>query len=343
MKMTLQQELMQIKKGNIAPVYLVVGTEQYLGDLFLETIKNQILEQEDDAMNFIKYDMEQTYLSVALEEANSMPFFGDRRVVQINHPYFLTGERSKSNLEHNVEELMTYINEPLESTVLVIFAFYEKLDSRKKVVKVLKKQAKVITIEPLKEHEIKEYVKNTIQESGYEITPEALESLLHLSQMNLSKIMGELDKLFLYTLSEKKITKPIVETLVPKSLEQNIFEMVEYVMKKNPAKALKLYQELILQGEETIKINAILLGHFRLMIQVKVMMNMGYQQNNMTDVLKIHPYRIKLAMQQVRNYDLKDLGLIYDELAENDLKIKTGKMEKDLLFELFILKQSALS
>jgi DNA polymerase-3 subunit delta len=45
-------------------------------------------------------------------------------------------------------------------------------------------------------------------------------------------------------------------------------------------------------------------------------------------------------LQQVRRFELERLETIYDELVENDYKMKTGRMNKELLFELFILKLS---
>lgn len=341
--MTLQNELAKIRKGKVSSVYLVTGTEQYLSDIFKKTLREQVLQDQDDEMNAIRFDMETTPISLALEEARTLPFFGDKRLVQVDNPYFLTGERGKGGVVHDVEELIDYLQHPLETTVLVIYAPYDKLDNRKKIVKELKNKAVLIAAAPMKEKETRQYVSQAIREMGYTITPEALEALFQLSNMDLSKIMGELEKLFLYTSENKKITKSMVESLVPKSLEQNVFELVEFVMNKKIDKALTLYRELLLSGEESIKLNAILMQHFRLLIQVKIMLDMGYQQSNIVDVLKIHPYRVKLAVGQVRRYQLKELGSIFDELVENDLKFKTGKMDKELLFELFLLKHGVKS
>ena len=103
--------------------------------------------------------------------------------------------------------------------------------------------------------------------------------------MYRSKGMDELQKLFLAAMDDKKITKRMVEDLVPRNLEQNIFDIVTYVLKKDVEKAIQTYRDLLLQKEEPIKINAILLGQFRLLIQVKLLAKKGYQQPDMTKVL----------------------------------------------------------
>ncbi|EPG3449977.1 DNA polymerase III subunit delta, partial [Pseudomonas aeruginosa] len=84
-----------------------------------------------------------------------------------------------------------------------------------------------------------------------------------------------------------------------------------------------------------------LLNQIRLFLQTKILAKMGYQQANIADTLKVHPYRVKLALQQVRRFELSRLERLYDELVENDYRMKTGQMDKELLFQLFILKLTA--
>ena len=67
-------------------------------------------------------------------------------------------------------------------------------------------------------------------------------------------------------------------------------------------------------------------------------MKQGNQQSNIASILGVHPYRVKLAMQQARRFSLSTLMKVYDQLIENDYLVKTGKMDKELLFELTILE-----
>ncbi|MBP2100138.1 DNA polymerase III subunit delta [Enterococcus rivorum] len=339
--MNLQGILKDIREQKFAPIYLLLGTEDYLIELFKTEIMSQLLKTEDDQLNFSSFDMNEVPLAVALEEAETIPFFGEYRLVFIEQPYFLTAERKNNGIDHDIDSLMKYLGQPSPSTVLVFIADVEKLDERKKVTKALKKAAKLVEVKPMGESEVKQYVGQTIQSSGYEIRPEAFDLLLQLTDLNLSKVMGELQKLFLYASEDKIITLNSVKELVPKSLEHNVFDLTNDVLSGNGEKAIQLYEDLLLQGEETIKLNAILLNQIRLFLQTKILAKLGYQQANIAETLKIHPYRVKLALQQVRRFDLSRLEEIYDELVENDFKIKTGQIDKELLFELFILKLSA--
>ncbi|MDU6316034.1 MAG: DNA polymerase III subunit delta, partial [Enterococcus faecalis] len=256
-------------------------------------------------------------------------------------PYFLTAERKTNGVEHDVNLLLNYLESPSPTTVLVFMASYEKLDERKKITKALKKNATVVDVNPMDEKAIRQYISQTIESEGYTIRSDAFDLLLQLTDLNLSKIMGELQKLYLYALETKTITRGAVQELVPKSLEHNVFDLTNEVLSGNSEKAVQLYEDLLLQGEETIKLNAILLNQIRLFLQTKILAKMGYQQANIADTLKVHPYRVKLALQQVRRFELSRLERLYDELVENDYRMKTGQMDKELLFQLFILKLTA--
>lgn len=92
----------------------------------------------------------------------------------------------------------------------------------------------------------------------------AIDLFLRLTDLDLSKMMRELQKLVLYGQNQQQITVREVEELVPKTLEHNIFDMTQYILKGKTEQALRLYEDLVMQGEETIKINAILLSQLRL-------------------------------------------------------------------------------
>ena len=81
----------QLKKASPAPIYLVLGTQQALQQQALDQFL-ALIPASEQVMNVCRYDMETTPVATALDDAMSAPFFGERRLVVINKPYFLTGE-----------------------------------------------------------------------------------------------------------------------------------------------------------------------------------------------------------------------------------------------------------
>ncbi|HCM90906.1 MULTISPECIES: DNA polymerase III subunit delta [Vagococcus] len=337
--MSLQKELAELRKKNFKPIYTLFGTERHLINMFKNTLKQEISVDGEDEFNFITFDMGEVEVSQVIHEAETVPFFGDYKVIFVENPYFLTGERRKNDLEHDVSSLNSYLENPLETTILVFIASYEKMDERKKIVKLLKKESCLVDVKQMSEKELTPYLKQYIENEGYQIDKLAFEQLTYLTDMDLSRMMNELDKLFLYRLDTKIIKRTDVEALIPKSLEHNIFDLSQYVLSNQMMQSLSLYHDLIHDGEETIKVIAVLLGQVRLLLQVKLLLDMNYQQSNITDTLKIHPYRVKLAVNQSKNLTLGTLGEMFNELIDIDYQIKTGQMDKELIFEMFLLKK----
>lgn len=335
--MNTQQALQEIRLQKFQSLYVVLGTEDFLQQQIREAFLASLNVDQDD-LNFAQFDLEQDSLDMVLDEAQSTPFFGDYRLVFVDNPFFLTAEKKSNAPEHNIEGLLAYLQQPVDTSIVVFFASYEKLDERKKITKQLKKVATVIDVQPMKEADVRRYLQQTLDNDGLLMEREAFEMFIRLTDMRLSKAMQELEKLRLYAGEQKRISKQAVEQLVPKSLEHNVFDLTNYVLQGKTEAALRLYDDLHTQGEETIKINAILISQIRLLLQIAILMKVGYQQGNIAETLKVHPYRVKLAMQQARKLNQKELAHLYDELIENDYLIKSGRMDKEFLFQLFVLK-----
>ncbi len=335
---SIQQELAKIKKGQLAPIYLVQGTERYFTERIRHALFEHTLDAESKDLNFITFDMEEDTINDALYEAASLPFFGERKLVFIENPYFLTGQRVKNAPDHQLEELEEYLKEPAEFTVLVFYAPYEKLDRRKRLTKLIEKNAQLINVASPQANEGTRFIQELVHENGYQFEDGAFQLFNERTDGQLSAMMHELDKLFLYHLHSKKISKESIQQLVPKTLEQNVFELNTLVLNSQVDASIEVYQDLLTQKEEPIKIVALLISQFRLLLQVKILHSQGYPQGDIAKVLKVHPYRVKLALQSIRKYPKELLSEALNYLIEADFKMKTGQIEQELQVELFILR-----
>ncbi len=74
------------------------------------------------------------------------------------------------------------------------------------------------------------------------------------------------------------------------------------------------------------------------MYQVKELARQGYSQQKIASVLKVHPFRVKLAQEKTNQFQEQELLALINELAEVDYKMKTGQGEKAITLELLLLK-----
>ncbi|GGE74665.1 DNA polymerase III subunit delta [Priestia taiwanensis] len=326
-----------IKKGNFTPMYLLYGVESFFMDETLDLIINHAVEESDIEFNVSTYDLEESYIEEALEDATTLPFFGERKVVIVKRPLFLTAQKAK--IEQNMKALEAYLESPSPFTIFVLVAPYEKLDERKKITKALKKHATVIESQSFTIDRAKEWIRQRVESNGSHIEASAAEALVELVGMNIMILANEIDKLTTFVGVDSTITRDIVYNLVPKSVEQNVFMLVERVVERNIPQALGIMYELLHKQEEPIKILGLLASQFRLLYQVKEYMRRGYGQNQIASHVGVHPFRVKLAMKQINMFSFEELYTVMDELAEADYMMKTGKLEKKLVLEFFIMKR----
>jgi DNA polymerase III subunit delta len=328
----------KISKKQVDLVYLLFGTEAFLINETKHLLIEHVLDEEEKDFNLSVYDLEETPIEAALEDAETFPFMGEKRLVILQNPAFLTSEKSKGKVEHNLAKLEEYLSQPAPYSIVVFSAPYEKLDERKKVTKELKRKATIVEAKKLSEQELISWVKERAASNGAIIENDAIELLLSLAGTNLFMLTSEIDKLALYAGENQPINKDIVDRLTARSLEQNIFSLVDKVVHRNVEAALRIYYDLLKQNEEPIKILAVITGQFRLIYQVKELARKGYGQQQIAATLKIHPFRVKLAAGQAGAFSDEELTRIIKLLAEADYQMKTGGMKKEMLIEMILFQ-----
>lgn len=117
---------------------------------------------------------------------------------------------------------------------------------------------------------------------------------------HLSSIFEEIQKLCTFIGDREEITLDDVKMLVARSLEQNIFELINKIVNRKRTESLQIFYDLLKQNEEPIKIMALISNQFRLILQTKCFAEQGYGQKQIASNLKVHPFRVKLAMDQAR-------------------------------------------
>ncbi|WP_239740849.1 DNA polymerase III subunit delta [Mammaliicoccus sp. M-M45] len=303
-----------------------------------DEIINQYLDGERDEFNYVKYDLYETSISSAIEEALTLPFLSDKKVVHIKNAYLFTGEKVTNNINQNVVQLIGFIEQYDGETLVVFDVFNEKLDERKKLVKSVKKNARLNKIDQMTEQEIKQWIKSYLNEQYKDIKEDALVAFLELTGIQFNIIKAELDKLVLFIGDEAVINKQDVKDIVSRSLEQNVFLLTEYIQKGQKEKSINLLKDLINMKEEPIKLLALITSNYRLYYQCKILASKHYSEQQIAKTIGVHPYRVKLALRIVRKLSLERLLATIDVCAETDYDLKSSYMDKVLILELFILK-----
>ncbi len=313
-------------------LYLLYGEESFL----INETKNKLIHQfikNNTEYKVSTYDMLNTNLDELFNDLTTISLFNDKKVIICDNAFFLTTSRVKTDFDAHVfiKELPKVTKEHI-----IIFIVNDKLDERKKIVKTLREKAIVKEFKKLKGNDLYKFAKNLFTLNKYKIDNLALNLLINRTNDNLELIYQESYKLMTYKIDDLIITNQDIKDLVSKPMIDSIFELIEAVMEKDIKKTFDFYQNLLLINEEPIKIIVTLANQFRLIYQTKKLKKQGLNDQAIAFQLGIHPYRIKLAAKT--NFKEPILLTYLEKLADLDIDIKSGKINKYLGLELFLLQ-----
>ena len=325
----------------LPPILVLTGED--VGQF--EWLKKDILKKigyDPSDLNYSYFDMkEASYAEVELDLV-SLPFFADEKIVILDHLLDLTTAKKRNLTDEDLKQFENYLENPSESTRLVIFA-EGKLDSKRRLVKLLKRDAQIIEATTPKEQDLKRYFSSQAQELGLHFVGDSLDQLLLKSGYDFGELQKNLALLQAYK-EDGQITLEDIKEVVPKSLQDNIFDLTQMILKRQIDQVRNLVKDLRLQGEDEIKLIAILLGQFRMFSQVKIFSEEGQSESQIVASLsdlsgrKVNPYQVKFALRDSRRLSLSFLKQAMTTFIETDYAIKSGTYEKDYLFDLALLK-----
>lgn len=311
-------------------IYLFYGLEYYL----IKKELNTILQKEKiDFLNQNTYDLENSRLQDIIDDASTISLFGEKKAIIVENSYIFTATTNKKFPEQNTDFLMSYLKQPNPDTLLFFLVNKETIDQRKKIVTALKEVGIVKEFAPVEN--LRQYVTSMIK--PYQISSSDVDFLLHRVGNQLSILEQEIQKLKTYKNKDLEITRQDVIDVTCKTVDIDLFTLIDDIVNQNKERALECYNEMLKRGEEPIKIIILLANQFRMMYQAKQLLKKGYSEKDIATTLKVHPYRIKLALEKSRGFQEEVLLQYLEHLAQLDYQIKSGRIDKNIGLELFIL------
>lgn len=304
-------------------IILITTSDKIILD---EKIKE--LTKNSNDIEVVHYDLSETPIEQLVEDLDTYNFLTSKKIIVGHNANFLSSDKSKIVVEHNIERFEKYLENPSCDNILVLTC--DNIDKRKKITSTLLKHADLVEGKT----NIHNIIKNKLE--NYSITSDTEKKLLEYCQDDYERISNELDKLMLYKMNERTINAEDVENIVMKSLDDNIFHLADSILSRNKKEAFELYNNFILHGEQVVNIIRILSNKIRLIYQVKVLLNDGNSDQSISKLLKVHEYPVKLAREASYRYSEKILLADLEKLANLDLEIKSGKSDGEVEFELLL-------
>jgi DNA polymerase-3 subunit delta len=315
----------QLRKREIAPVYVLFGAETYLRDLAAKTIANLTLDENSlREFNENEFSLTQSEsLIYALSAAEQLPMIAARRVVRITDVKVSSAGTKDTLKEDDEAHLSAYLSRPSETSVVIFIA--DELDKRRKMAKILLEKATAVEFAKFTDNELVNWARKEIKDSGFDAEEKAVYQLVALVGDNLRKLSNEIKKVTTAALPDKIVTYELIESLVSNTREMSNFDLTDQLFGKDKRKPLQTLQKILDDGAEPLMLLGLIAHNLRRTLMAKELMNQGVERTEVVRVMKLHPKFHEDFLQTARRSDKQKLLNMIERIAQTDLAIKTSK------------------
>lgn len=326
------QLIKEIRSGQIQKIYFLHGEEPYFIDEITNVImENALQEHERDFNQTIIYGKDAELLSL-VSELKGYPMMSERKLVVLKEAQDFT----------KLEELESYFNSPVDSTIFVIAYKYKSYDSRKKLVKLAEKQGVVFKSDKIKEYALGDWILKYVKTKGYGLSSKACSLLVEFLGNDLGRIVNEIEKLSIILESGTTINEVHIEENIGISKDYNVFELTNSLAVRDVVKANRIvnYFEQNPKATNIVVVIPQIFRFFTQLLRIHFLPNKSAE--GVASGLKVHPFVAKELINASKQFDPRKIAANIAILQEYDLKSKgvgnsttpPGDLMRELIFRM---------
>ncbi|MCF6150376.1 MAG: DNA polymerase III subunit delta [Candidatus Kuenenia sp.] len=330
--MDIQELKTSIAKNKNCPVSVIFGEEEFFIKEAVTMIKTALIDKNDPNSPVIEMSGNDTPAATIFNELRKRSFFqkSNKLVIVINADSFV--EKNKDSLE-------SYLQNPSPYSDLILVC--TKWDKRTKLSKLTEKIGRVVDCQKIKDYQLPNWLVARAKYYKKTINLKTAQRLAEDVGNNLAILDMHLEKLAIYNDKKNAIEESDIDALVIADRNRTIFELTDAVAQKNFSQAFKILNQMLIHGENSVKIITLLAWQIRRLWRARQLLAQGKDENAISSELQVVPYFKKRFFEQVKNFTENDLMKKHASLLESDILSKTSTFNKQLLLELLIYKLCA--
>lgn len=311
--MTYNEILQNLQKKIYQPIYVLMGEETYFIDKISDYIAHNVLPEDEQSFNQTVLYGKDTNVDTVVTVARRFPMMANNQVVIL---------KEAQNLKGLEEGLLSYVKNPLHSTILVICYKYKSIDKRKKFLKVVGEKGIIFESKRIYENQLAPWIQQYCSGKKYKIHPQAVAMLSEYLGTEISKVANELDKLMILLPAESTITPADIEKNIGISKDFNVFELQKALGEKDVLKANRIinYFGSNPSLNPIPKTIASLYFYFNRLLKYQLIADKS--KGNVVKVLGVQPFFVDSYVNAARKYQTKKVVEIIAVLREYDMKSK---------------------
>lgn len=225
---TYQSIVSDVKAGQIAPIYYLMGEEAYYIDRLCDFLTDALMPNEEDRdFNLITLFGPDTSTDAIISAAKGFPMMGERILIIVKEAQALK----------DIDKLEYYLKQPSQQNVIVFCHKNGTIDRRKKAATLIAKMGVLFESAKPSDRDLLNFIDSYIKEKGLKIEPRAHQMIAEYVGADLLRVASEIDKLALAMPADNKtVTCDLVTNQIGISKQFNIFELQDAIGAKDVRK-----------------------------------------------------------------------------------------------------------
>ncbi len=330
-----------------SPVVVAFGDEPFLKRLVLQSLRDQVLGDDEDTP-YATFEGKGTEWRDVVDEVSTVSLFGGGR------PRLVIVEQADDFVSRNRSKLEDYFAAPASSGILVLEV--GQWPSNTRLYKAIDKSGLQIACRPpLKGKSLdKRRLIKWLQEWGKSqhqasLAPRAAELLLDLEGPELGLLDQDLAKLALYTAKDGKVTEQMVRDVVGGWRAKTTWDLIDAAADGNSAEALLQLDRLLQSGEHPLALLGQIAWSLRRFAAATRIYQLAEAENRrikLSDALQQAGFKawpqgaLENADRQLVQLGRERAGRLFQWLLEADLALKgshsTPERSRFVLERLFL-------
>lgn len=310
---TIKKALKDKKFDNL---YFFYGEEVYLSNFYVGALKKELIE--NDEFNYTRLFCDE--LERFQESVEAMPVFEERRMVVV------TSRDFSAEIKEDSYQLLTEMLEDMPEFTYVVF-ICGTIKKTSKIYKLLSSKCTTCVFEKQKPAQLISWICNVFTKKGYEISKDTASFLLEYAGSDMTKLLKEIEKLSAYELKTKCITEDSIKAVVTRTIDSQVFELLDAVMYKKKDTAFEILNSLMREKEEPVYINGALMRNISGVLQYKILKSEGQPISAISEKMGLRPFVQKKYAEFDKKFTEGFLSEMLNNCAYCDIGFKTGEME----------------
>lgn len=307
-------------------IFLFWGQEDYNIELEIEKLKIKLLDPSFKSMNYKVLD-NPDFLNI-IECAQTTPLMFGNMITVINCDKYLIG--NKSSVDDKQLGVFSQALETISETANIVFLCKiprdenKKIDTRKKLYKIISKYAKVVEFPQYKTYqkELIPVVDKIVKSKELSIDNAALSFLIEQMGSNLRLIDSELEKLKIAIHPKKQVKKDDIKNICVSC--DDIFALADLIIAEDKNEVLKHFHSLT-ERKHYLEVLSVLQSNIQRFVFIKNYSTKA-SAKDIAAQLKLHEFVVMKTLEKLKNINLDRLIQIKENLTQAEFKIKSGKI-----------------